>query len=68
MGEHGLEVIVQRIPPYVIYPNRDKDGKVEEPVILDPAWQSGAVHKTSNTIYGRTWRIVRIRWLSPEEV
>ena len=64
-----LEAIVQRIPPYVNYPNRDEEGKVIEPVIFDPAWQTpSAAHNESNRVYGRTWRIVRLRWLSPEEV
>lgn len=64
-----VEVIVQRLPDYVNYPNRDEKGKPEEPPYFDPAWeQTHLLHNTSNNVYGRRWRIVRIRWLSPEEV
>ncbi|MFN7560530.1 MAG: hypothetical protein ACK5TH_02025, partial [Prosthecobacter sp.] len=64
-----VEVIVQRLPDYVNYPNRDEQGKVEDPPVLDPAWEpTNTLHNTSNRVYGRRWRIVRIRWLSPSEV
>lgn len=61
-----VEVIVQRMPDYVNYPNK---GEPPEERRSDPAWQQTSdLHNISNRVYGRRWRVVRVRWLSPEEV
>jgi len=61
-----VEVIVQRMPDFVNYPNpNDKP----EDYIADPPWtQTPNLHNISNRVYGRQWRVIRVRWLSPEEV
>lgn len=61
-----VEVIVQRMPDYVNYPNKDEPPEERR---ADPAWQqTHALHNVSNRVYGRRWRVVRVRWLSAEEV
>jgi hypothetical protein len=61
-----VEVIVQRTPDFVNYPNKDEPPEERR---IDPPWQqTNALHNVSNRVYGRRWRIVRVRWLSPEEV
>jgi len=61
-----VEVIVQRMPDYVNYPNPGEDPKNYVP---DPAWtQTPNLRNISNRTYGRQWRVIRVRWLSPEEV
>lgn len=61
-----VEVIVQRMPDYVNYPNKDEPPEERR---LDPNWQqTNALHNVSNRVYGRRWRVVRVRWLSAEEV
>lgn len=56
------EAIVQRLPDYTNILTKDTD----EP---EPAWKNTSDLKVeSNRLLGRRFRIVRIRWLSPEEV
>ena len=61
-----VEVIVQRMPDFVNYPNPGEDPKNYIP---DPAWtQTPNLRNISNRTFGRQWRVIRVRWLSPEEV
>jgi hypothetical protein len=61
-----VEVIVQRMPDYVNYANKDEPPEERR---LDPPWQqTNQLHNISNRVYGRRWRVVRVRWLSAEEV
>lgn len=61
-----VEVIVQRTPDYVNYPNKDEPPEERQ---LDPNWlPTHSLHNVSNRVYGRRWRVVRVRWLSAEEV
>ncbi|MFM7606613.1 MAG: hypothetical protein ACKO8Z_15630, partial [Prosthecobacter sp.] len=61
-----VEVFVQRMPEYVNYPNKDEPPEERR---ADPDWQqTNALHNVSNRVYGRRWRVVRVRWLSAEEV
>lgn len=61
-----VEVIVQRTPDFVNYRNKDEPPEEFKP---DPNWQqTHLLRNVSNRVYGRRWRVVRVRWLSPEEV
>lgn len=61
-----VEVIVQRMPEYVNYHNKDEPPEERR---ADPDWQqTQLLHNVSNRVYGRRWRVVRVRWLSAEEV
>lgn len=60
------EVIVQRLPEYVNYAKPDVP---PEEQVSDPPWaQTENLQNESNLVYGRRFRIVRLRWLSPDEV
>ncbi len=60
------EAIVQRLPEYTNYVNKDdppEEWKADAPWVQPENQQN-----QYNVIYGRRFRIVRIRWLSPDEV
>jgi hypothetical protein len=54
------------MPDFVNYPNPGED---PSKFVADPAWtQTPNLRNISNRTYGRQWRVIRVRWLSPEEV